>query len=135
MLTINPRYSQLVTFILQKQVFFYRIQKITLNVRINMSHAKILLSFLVISLMVTTCDDLQSVPGNEVKIEGEVTYSELEGGFWTIEDNEETYEPTNLPEEFQQEGLEVTVHAKIEEDKVSFKMVGPIINISSISKR
>lgn len=100
-----------------------------------MFHPKILLSFLVVLLLITTCDDLQSVPGNEVKIEGEVTYLELEGGFWAIKDDEETYEPTNLPEDFQQKGLEVTVHAEVEEDKASFKMVGPIINIRSISKR
>ncbi|MGM0546045.1 MAG: hypothetical protein ACQEST_04920 [Bacteroidota bacterium] len=100
-----------------------------------MKYAKILLPLIAISLLVTNCNDLQSVTGNDIQIEGEVTYMNIEGGFWAIKGDDETYDPTNLPKEFQQEGLQVTVDAEIEEDKLSSRMVGPIIKIISISER
>lgn len=95
-----------------------------------------LLSILFLSILLFVgCDDMQSLPDSDLTIEGKVTYVNIEGGFWAIEDGEETYEPVNLSEDFKQEGLKVTVHADIEKDKVSFRMVGPIIKITSISER
>lgn len=100
-----------------------------------MRYVKSLLLILLVSILLTNCNKLQSEDGTELEIDGEVTYMEIEGGFWAIQDEEETYEPLNLPEEFKKEGLPVTVQATIEKDKLSFRMVGPIIEISSISER
>ncbi|MDZ7659324.1 hypothetical protein [Fodinibius sp.] len=100
-----------------------------------MRQIKQLLFILLIAVTITQCNDLKSSQDAELYFEGEVTYMEIEGGFWALETNEETYEPTNLPSEFQKDGLEVTVAANVEENKVSIRMVGPIIRIVDITKR
>lgn len=90
---------------------------------------------LLITVAITQCNDINSTPDTDLYFEGEVTYMELEGGFWAVQNDKETYEPTNLPSEFQKDGLEVTVSANIEEERLSFRMVGPIIRIVDIAKR
>lgn len=94
-----------------------------------------LLPILLIPFMLIQCNDLKSTTETDLHFEGEVTYMEIEGGFWAIQNGNETYEPTNLPEEFQKNGLEVLVYANHAEKKASIRMVGPIINIEKISKR
>ncbi len=100
-----------------------------------MQQIKQLLFILLIALTITHCNDLKSSEDAELYFEGEVTYMEIEGGFWAIETDKETYEPTNLPSEFQKDGLEVTVSANVEENIDSYRMVGPIIRIVDITKR
>lgn len=100
-----------------------------------MLHIKKLLLFFLIIFSVTQCNDIQSTPNADLHIDGEVTYMEIEGGFWAIQTDDETYEPTNLPSEYQKEKLEVTIAANLEENKVSHRMVGPIISIVEISKK
>ncbi|PAU93081.1 hypothetical protein CK503_12995 [Aliifodinibius salipaludis] len=94
-----------------------------------------LLFVLLIAVTITQCNNINSTPDTDLHFEGEVTYMELEGGFWAVQTDEETYEPTNLPSEFQKDGLEVTVSANIEENMGSIRMVGPIIRIVDIAKR
>jgi hypothetical protein len=65
---------------------------------------------------------------------GTVEYIDLEGGFYGIIDHDDRYDPLNLPEEFQIEGLRVFVVAKIVDDQVSFHMWGTIIKILFILK-
>ncbi len=88
-----------------------------------MRQIKQLLFILLIAFTVTQCNDLKSSKDADLYFEGEVTYMEIEGGFWALQTDEETYEPTNLPTKFQKDGLEVTVSANVEENKVSFRMV------------
>ncbi len=100
-----------------------------------MKRIKQLLFILLVAVTITQCNDLTSSQDAELYFEGEVTYMEIEGGFWAIETSDETYEPTNLPSEFQKDGLDVTVSANIEENMGSIRMVGPIIRIVDITKR
>ncbi|MTI87076.1 MAG: hypothetical protein FH748_03815 [Balneolaceae bacterium] len=73
------------------------------------------------------------VEGPYTEIEGTVQYIDLEGGFWAIKDGQgKTYDPMNLPERFQQEGLKVYTKAKIRNDMASIHMAGPIIEIHTI---
>lgn len=75
-------------------------------------------------------------PESELQFDGTVRYIDIEGGAWVIEGEDgTTYEPIGLPEEFRQEGLPVRVWAEREEDRVSIRMVGPIISIVHIERR
>ncbi|WP_445666209.1 hypothetical protein [Fodinibius sp. AD559] len=100
-----------------------------------MRQIKQLLFILLIAVTVTHCNNLKSSQDADLYFDGEVTYMELEGGFWAIQTDAETYEPTNLPSEFQKDGLEVTVSANVEENRGSIRMVGPVIHIIDIEKR
>ena len=72
-------------------------------------------------------------------IVGTVNYVQIEGGFWAIRGGEpgsesmKTYEPVNLPESFQVDGLPVEVRALVRKNQASFRQVGPIIEIRSIA--
>ncbi|WP_440999399.1 hypothetical protein [Fodinibius sp. SL11] len=100
-----------------------------------MQQIKSLLFVFFIALTITQCNNVKSTPDADLHFEGIVTYLEIEGGFWAIQTEDETYEPTNLPSEYQREGLEVTIAANVEENSVSYRMVGPIIRIVDITKR
>ena len=90
-----------------------------------------LLIIIVISFLFAGC-----VPGsspNQFTTTGTVTYIDLEGGFYgIIGDNQENYDPINLPDEFQQEGLRVRFTAKYRDDLASIHMWGRIIEILQI---
>jgi len=72
-------------------------------------------------------------------IVGTVKFVPIEGGFWAIRGREpgsgsmQTYEPVNLPETFQVDGLQVEVRALVRKNQASFRQVGPIIEIRSIA--
>lgn len=99
-----------------------------------MSHLKFIVICSLI-LIISACSELGFNDEAEIHIKGTVTYMELEGGFWVIQDEEHTYDPLNLPDEFKKQDLKVSVAANIEEDMVSIHQVGPIIDIVSIKKR
>jgi hypothetical protein len=68
-----------------------------------------------------------------VEITGTVTFVNLEGGFFTIQGNDgSTYTPTNLPESFRKDGLEINALVRPRPDVMSIHMVGPIIEIVDI---
>lgn len=68
-------------------------------------------------------------------IEGTIRHLDLEGGVWVLEgDDGTTWNPTNLPEGFRTEGLEVEAEARIQEDAMSMAMVGPLIEIVRIRR-
>jgi hypothetical protein len=68
-----------------------------------------------------------------VQITGVVHFYNLEGGFWAIKsDDGQIYEPTNLPSTSQKENLRLRVLARVRNDLVSVRMVGPIIEIIQI---
>lgn len=67
---------------------------------------------------------------------GTVTYIPVEGGFWGIvTDTGKKYDPVNLSEEYQKEGLQVKFRAEELKDRVSFHMWGTLVRILEISKR
>lgn len=94
----------------------------------------ILISIIPLTLILSGCSEL-GINDAEIHITGVVTYMELEGGFWAIQDEDHTYDPLNLPDEFKKQDLKVAVAANIEEDMASIHQVGPIIEIISIKKR
>ena len=74
--------------------------------------------------------------GPYTHLEGTVQHLDLEGGFWAIEGADgTTYEPTNFPDSFQKNGLKISPEVKVHHDRVSFRMVGPIISIHRMDKR
>jgi hypothetical protein len=74
--------------------------------------------------------------GNLVEIDGIIRYHELEGGFYAIQSREgETYNPTNLPDEFRQDGLPVRAKVRIRGDMMGIHQVGPLVEIVEIRKR
>jgi hypothetical protein len=74
--------------------------------------------------------------GERITIVGLVRHSDLEGGFYTIRGNDSvTYDPTNLPSEFQSEGLAVEAEARKRDDLLGTHQVGPIVQIERIRRR
>ncbi|HEX9828845.1 MAG TPA: hypothetical protein VGB10_01425 [Bacteroidota bacterium] len=103
---------------------------------------RIIFSVMVLcAVMLAGCltDAQEPTSGEVVEINGTVVYMTIEGGFWAItaisDEQNITYEPLNLPEEFRKEGLSVFVEATVRKDMASFRMVGPIIEIRSIRER
>ncbi|MGH7497335.1 MAG: hypothetical protein ACREL3_00615 [Gemmatimonadales bacterium] len=74
--------------------------------------------------------------GQPIHITGVVTHLELEGGLYAIRgDDEVTYDPTNLPPEFQKDGLAVEAEGRRRENMASIHQVGPIVEIERIRRR
>ena len=74
--------------------------------------------------------------GEQTHISGVVKFHEVEGGFYAIQGADGvTYDPTNLPEDFRQEGLAVEVEARKRTDMLSVRQVGTIVDIERIRKR
>ncbi len=74
--------------------------------------------------------------GEQAHISGVVKFHEVEGGFYAIQGADGvTYDPTNLPEEFRQEGLAVELEARKRPDVMSVRQVGRIVDIERIRKR
>lgn len=69
-------------------------------------------------------------------INGTVKYIEVEGGFYGIITQDGTQlDPVNLPEEFQEDGLEVKFLMKEAEEQLSFHMWGELVDIVKIRRR
>lgn len=74
--------------------------------------------------------------GRQIRITGVVRRSELEGGFYAIHgDDGVTYDPTNLPPEFQKDGLQVEAEARRRADMVGIHQVGTIVQLERIRRR
>ncbi len=74
--------------------------------------------------------------GRQISITGVVRHSELEGGFYAIHgDDGVTYDPTNLPPEFQKDGLRVEAEARRRDDAVGIHQVGTIVQLERIRRR
>ena len=64
---------------------------------------------------------------------GTIIYLKIEGGFYGIlSDDDQHYDPINLPLEYQKEGLRISFIAKEISDLLSFHMWGKIIELISI---
>jgi len=71
-----------------------------------------------------------------MQLSGTVEFISLEGGFYAIRAADgKTYDPINLPQEYQHQGMRVLINARMREDVASVHMAGPIIEILSIQKR
>ena len=83
-----------------------------------------------LSCAAATC----SATGPDLDTVGTVTFYDLEGGCWTIEGEEEDYEPINLPEEFKDDGLQVNFKADFRDDMASVCVVGRLIELHEIER-
>ena len=101
---------------------------------------------LVALLCLAACAPSQAEPGNPEKQSGStqelrevmatVRYIPLEGGFFGLVANDGSqYDPTNLGQEFQQDGLAVRTTLRPLRGVVSFRMWGTIVEIVSMEKR
>jgi len=83
-------------------------------------------------LAFTTCASCAST--QSLSFRGNVTYVNLEGGFWgIISDDGKHYDPISLAEEFRQEGLLVQVEA-VTTNRGGIHMWGTMIEITAIKK-
>lgn len=84
-------------------------------------------------------------PGNEssreqseesvIEAAGTVRYVDLEGGFYGIVADDSTrYDPSGLPEEFQEDGLRVRFRAEPQEDVMTTRMWGRVIHLLDIER-
>lgn len=72
---------------------------------------------------------------NTILRSGTVRFIDLEGGFYgIIGDDGKKYDPVNLSQEFQVDGLPVRFEAKIRGDVASIRMWGTPIEIVKIEK-
>jgi hypothetical protein len=74
--------------------------------------------------------------GPKIHITGVVRRSEIEGGFYAIHGADGvTYDPTNLPQDFQKDGLPVEAEARRRDDMAGIHQVGPIVQLERIRRR
>ncbi len=75
-----------------------------------------------------------ALPADAFEIVGNVTYKNIEGGFYAIDgDDGSKYDPINLPESFRKDGLKVKVTARLKKEAISFHMYGAIIEVVNIA--
>jgi len=75
-------------------------------------------------------------PGAGAGIDAVVHYAPIEGGCWTLTvAPRKVYQPLDLPADFRHDGMAVRVEFKERPDMASFCMVGPLVQILSISAR
>jgi hypothetical protein len=93
----------------------------------------IIIALLLVALTITTlvgCGHRDAVSET-----GTVKYVNLEGGFYGIVgDDGQQYDPMNLDQTYQKDGLRVHFQAKIRQDIASIHMWGKIIEITKIEK-
>ena len=74
--------------------------------------------------------------GEQMHLTGVVKFHEVEGGFYAIQGEDGvTYDPTNLPEEFKQDGIAVEAEVRKRPDVMSVRQVGTIVDIERIRRR
>ena len=74
--------------------------------------------------------------GTTVHVTGIISHVDLEGGFFAIKgDDGTTYDPTNLPGEFQKDGLAVEAEVRRQDDMAGIHQAGPIVEIVRIRAR
>ena len=70
-----------------------------------------------------------------IETTGTVQYVEVEGGFYGIVAEDGTrYDPSGLPDEFQEDGLRVRFRAEIRENVLTTRMWGQVIRLLEIER-
>lgn len=95
----------------------------------------ILLVLSLTALSLACASSNRTADGDVIEESGTVQFVELEGGFYGIvADDGQRYDPTNLDETFEEDGLRVRFRAREREDLMSVRMWGTIIEIMSIER-
>jgi hypothetical protein len=70
-----------------------------------------------------------------IAVTGTVQFFSLESGFFAIRaEDGKTYDPINLPREYQKDGLRVRFKGKLRPDLAGVHMVGPLVEIVTIEQ-
>lgn len=70
-----------------------------------------------------------------IKSTGTIVFLSFEGGFYGIKgDDGKNYDPTNLPKEFQNDGMRVRFEARELTSRASVHMWGTIVELVTIQK-
>jgi hypothetical protein len=73
--------------------------------------------------------------GDIVSGTGTVRFFTFEGGFYAIRgDDDETYDPINLPDGFKDDGLRVRFRARLLLDIASIHQAGPVVDVLEIRR-
>lgn len=96
-----------------------------------------ILMVLGLSLGLMACaSSAPTTDGDVIEETGTVQFVELEGGFYGIvTDDGQRYDPTNLAEAYQEDGLRVRFRARERDDMASIRMWGSIVEIISIQRQ
>lgn len=93
----------------------------------------IVLSLLLLLLACATSN--RSADADVIEGRGTVQFVELEGGFYGIvADDGQRYDPTNLDEAYEEDGLRVRFRARERDDLISVRMWGRMVEIISIER-
>ncbi len=85
---------------------------------------------------VASAAELASSYAPELHIVGTIRHVELEGGFFAIRGEDGvTYDPTNLPAQFQKDGLSIEADVRRRDDRAGIHMTGPIVDLVRIRLR
>lgn len=97
--------------------------------------------FLLVFLMTITVAIAACATGNDtteenvIETTGTVQYVDLEGGFYgLVADDGTRYDPSGLPDEFQEDGLRVEFQAEPREGVVTTRMWGQIVRLIEIER-
>ena len=92
--------------------------------------AKAVIIIVVVGIFLASCENDKTI-----NAAGRIAYIYLEGGFYGIVgDDGVSYDPVNLPEDFQQDSLRVVFEGKILTDRISFHMWGKLIELKHIER-
>ena len=95
------------------------------------------LIYLVMTFGVTACQMTSHAQKDASSgwIEGTVRHVELEGGFFGIVDEQgNRFDPVNLPQRFEKDGLRVKFRMTKLPDQMSFHMWGALVKITKIEQ-
>lgn len=91
---------------------------------------KRILPFLLISLFCLSCEEDKSLD-----LTGRVAYIALEGGFYGIYgDDGVSYDPVNLPTDFQKDSLRILFNGTILTEQASYHMWGKLLKLNKIER-
>jgi len=92
----------------------------------------VIILLLLITILWCGCTEEETVITD---VTGTIRYLDLEGGFYgIISDDGDKYDPINLMDELEIDGLKVKFSAKILKDQASTHMWGTMIEITEIEK-
>ena len=90
---------------------------------------------LLIILMMISVGFLSGCTENIIQGSGTIQFNDFEGGFYGIVgDDDEYYDPINLPTEFKEDGIRVKYSLKILENQESIHQWGTMVEIIKIEK-
>jgi hypothetical protein len=103
---------------------------------LNACLAGLLFCFITMGCTGETGSNLSAVSNQDTTVgTGTIAFLSIEGGFYAIRSDEGTvYDPQDLPNEFQVDGLRVRFVVRVLRQALGFHMVGPIVRVLDIER-